>query len=93
MIGKRGTGCLTQIGEHLWEVRYSPKWPDGKIHSRNVYADTSEECEVKLAGLIRQMKAEIAEAKELIAQGKLNETMALANGKKPRGMWREESCL
>ena len=82
---KRGTGCLTQIGEHLWEGRYSPKWPDGKIHSRNVYADTVEECETKLAELIRQMKTEIAEAKELAAQGKMGEAVALANEKKPRG--------
>ena len=83
---KRGTGCVTQIGDHLWEGRYSPIWPDGKIHSRNIYADTSEECEAKLAELIRQMKAEIAEAKELTAQGKLGEAMALANEKKPRGV-------
>ena len=82
---KRGTGCLTQINDHLWEGRYSPKWPDGKVHSRNVYADTGEECEAKLAELIRQMKAEIAEAKELATQGKLDEAMALANEKKPRG--------
>lgn len=82
---KRGTGCLTQIGEHLWEGRYSPKWPDGKIHSRNVYASTESECEAKLAELIREMKVEIAEAKELTAQGKLNEAMALPNEKKPRG--------
>ena len=83
---KRGTGCLTQINDHLWEGKYSPKWPDGKIHSRNVYANTSKECEAKLAELIRQMKAEIAEAKELTAQGKLGEAMALANEKKPRGV-------
>ena len=76
----------------LWEGRYSPKWPDGKIHSRNVYADTSEECEAKLAGLIQQMKAEIAEAKELTAQGKLGEAMALANGKKPRGTRKQNSA-
>ena len=70
----------------MWEGRYSPKWPDGKIHSRNVYAVTSEECEAKLAELIRQMRAEIAEAKELVALGKLGEAMALANEKKPRGL-------
>ena len=35
-------------------------WPDGKKHSRNVYAHTREECEEKLAELILQMKAEIA---------------------------------
>lgn len=55
-----GTGYLKQIKEDLWEGRYSPVWPDGKKHSRNVYAHTMEECEEKLAELILQMKAEIA---------------------------------
>ena len=82
---KSGTGCVTQINDHLWEGKYSPKWPDGKKHSRNIYASTESECEEKLAELIRQMKAEIAEAKKLAAQGKLDEAMALAHGKKPRG--------
>lgn len=41
---KPGTGCITQISEHCWEGRYSPVWPDGKKHSRNVYAKTQEEC-------------------------------------------------
>ena len=43
-----------------WEGRYSPMWPDGKKHSRNVYGHTEAECEEKLAELILQMKAEIA---------------------------------
>ena len=68
----------------------SPKWPDGKRHSRSVYADTESKCEAKLAGLIRQMKAEIAEAKELTAQGRIDEAMVLANEKKPRGVRRAE---
>ena len=55
-----GTGYVKQIKENLWEGRYSPVWPDGKKHSRNVYAHTREECEEKLAELILQMKAEIA---------------------------------
>lgn len=76
---------MTQLSDHLWEGRYSPRWPDGKIHSRNVYADTSEECEKKLAELIQQMKAEIAEAKRLAAEGKWAEAMALADQKKARG--------
>ena len=84
---------MTQINDHLLEGKYSPKWPDGKIHSRNIYADTSEECEAKLAELIRQMKAEITKAKELTAQGRLGEAMALANEKKPCGTRREESRL
>ncbi|OUO35191.1 site-specific integrase [Flavonifractor sp. An306] len=55
-----GTGCVSQINEHLWEGRYSPVWPDGKKRPRNVYAHTREECEEKLKGLILEMKAEIA---------------------------------
>ena len=61
---KAGTGCVTQINDHLWEGRYSPVWPDGKKHPRNVYAKTREECERLLAGMIPQMKAEIAAEKE-----------------------------
>ena len=55
-----GTGYLKQIKENLWEGRYSPVWPDGKKHSRNVYGRTEEECEAKLEALILEMKAEIA---------------------------------
>lgn len=55
-----GTGYIKQLKEDLWEGRYSPVWPDGKKHSRNVYGRTREECEEKLAKLILQMKAEIA---------------------------------
>ena len=61
---KAGTGCVTQINERLWEGRYSPVWPDGKKHSRNVYAKTREECEALLPGLIAEMKAEIQAVKE-----------------------------
>ena len=88
-----GTGCVTQINDHLWEGKYSPKWPDGKRHSRSIYASTESECERKLAELIQQMKAEIAEAKELTAQGRLDEAIALANEKKPRGARKAESRL
>ena len=61
--GKRrrpGTGCVTQLGERLWEGRYTPTYPDGKRHPRNVYAQSEDECEAKLARLIAEMKAEIA---------------------------------
>ena len=63
---KSGTGCVTEINDHLFEGRYSPKWPDGKKHARNIYARTREECEAKLKVLIVEMKAEIAEAKLLM---------------------------
>ena len=56
-----GAGCISQINDPLWEGRYSPVWPDGKKHSRDVYASTREECEEKLKVLIQEMKAEIAQ--------------------------------
>ena len=62
---RSGTGCVTEINDHLFEGRYSPKWPDGKKHARNIYAHTREECEEKLKMLIVEMKAEIAEAQRL----------------------------
>lgn len=71
-IGRKrrsGTGCVTEINDHLFEGRYSPKWPDGKKHARNVYAHTREECEEKLKVLILEMKAEIAEAQRLMDLG------------------------
>ena len=80
-VGKKrkpGTGCITQISEHCWEGRYSPVWPDGKKHSRNVYAKTREECEKKLKLLIMEMKAEIAEAQRLKELGE-------GNGQPPEG--------
>ena len=68
---KSGTGCVTEINDHLFEGRYSPKWPDGKKHARNVYAHTREECEEKLKVLIVEMKAELAELKRQKAEGTL----------------------
>ena len=66
---RSGTGCVTEINDHLFEGRYSPKWSDGKKHARNVYAHTREECEERLKVLIVEMKAEIAEAKRLMDLG------------------------
>ena len=68
---RSGTGCVTEINDHLFEGRYSPKWPDGKKHARNVYARTREECEEKLKVLIVEMKEEIAEMQRLKAEGTL----------------------
>ena len=73
-IGRKrrsGTGCVSEINDHLFEGRYSPKWPDGKKHARNVYAHTREECEEKLKVLIVEMKAELAELKRQKAEGTL----------------------
>ena len=60
---KPGTGCISQINDHLWEGRYSPK-VNGKRMARNVYAKTEAKCEAKLAELIREMKAELTAERE-----------------------------
>jgi len=56
---KSGTGCISKINDNLYEGRYSPKLPNGKRISKNVYAKTEEECEIKLEELIKTMKAEM----------------------------------
>lgn len=61
---KSGTGCISKLGDNLYEGRYSPKGADGKRISRNVYAKTEEECERLLAEMIVEMKAEIKTEKE-----------------------------
>lgn len=63
-IRRPGTGCITQINDHLFEGRYSPTNAYGKRTPKNVYAKTREECEEKLAELIKQMNAEVAAEKE-----------------------------
>jgi len=63
-IRRPGTGCITEINDHLFEGRYSPTNAYGKRTPKNVYAKTREECEEKLAELITQMNTEIAAEKE-----------------------------
>ena len=63
-IRRPGTGCITEINDHLFEGRYSPTNAHGKRTPKNVYAKTREECEEKLAELITQMNTEIAAEKE-----------------------------
>ena len=79
---RSGTGCVSEINNHLFEGRYSSKWPDGKKHARNVYAHTREECEEKLRVLIEEMKAEIAEAKRLMDLGDGDGRLFIKNEKK-----------
>ena len=57
---RSSSGYLKEIKPGLWEGRYSPVWPGGKKHFRNVYGHTKEECEPKLKELIIRMNAEIA---------------------------------
>ena len=61
---KSGTGCVSRINDHLYEGWFTPR-VNGKRISKNVYAKTREECEEKLAELIKMMKAEIAEMKKV----------------------------
>lgn len=75
-----GTGCISQIKDHLFEGRYSPKWPDGKKHARNIYTHAREECEEKLGVLIVEMKAEIVKAQRLMDFGEVD--VQLPEGKK-----------
>ena len=64
---KPGTGCITEINDHLFEGRYSPTWVDGKKHARNVYARTRKECEKKQAVLIAEMNEERRRLREQLA--------------------------
>lgn len=69
-VGKKrkpGTGCVSELNDHLFEGRFSPIWPDGTQHSRNVYAHTREECEEKLKALIAEMNEERKNLKEQLA--------------------------
>ena len=53
---KPGTGCITQINNHLWEGRYSPIWQDGKRHAKGVTRRTA----AKWYEIIRGMLGRIA---------------------------------
>jgi hypothetical protein len=52
-----GTGSVHQVSKNVWEGRYTPT-VNGKRIARNIYANSVEECEEKLAELIKEMKAE-----------------------------------
>ena len=68
-IRKSGTGCLYQVGDNLWEGSFFPRLPGGKRKKFNVYAETKEQCEIKLAEMIERVKVEIAEAKAKLKEG------------------------
>lgn len=60
---KPGTGYVKQISENCWQGRYTPTI-NGKRVARNIYASTEEECEAKLAEMIREIKEEIKQQKQ-----------------------------
>ena len=53
----------TMINDHLYEGQFTPR-VNGRRILRDLHAKTREECEEKLAELIKTMKAEIAEMKK-----------------------------
>jgi hypothetical protein len=55
---KAGTGYVSQLSPNCWQGRYTPTI-NGKRISKNVYASTEEECEKKLAELIKSVKYEL----------------------------------
>mgnify|MGYP002860245253 CR=1 FL=1 len=60
---KPGTGGVYMINDHLYEGRFTPRMPDGKRKNFNIYAQTREECEQKLAAMIAEVKEKIAAEK------------------------------
>ena len=68
-IRKPGTGCVYQINDSLWEGSFYPRLADGTRKKFNVYAETKEQCEIKLAEMIERVKAEIAEEKAKLKEG------------------------
>ena len=67
-IRKSGSGCIYKISDHLYEGSFSPTHVGGKRVKHNVYAETREEVEEKLAELIKTMTAEIAAEKKKAKQ-------------------------
>lgn len=72
-IRKSGTGCVYQINDNLWEGSFFPRLPDGSRKKFNIYAKTREECEVLLAEMIKEKKAEIAAEKERLKAEKIEQ--------------------
>ena len=68
-IRRPGAGCIYQISDNLWEGSYSPRLPNGKRKKFNVYAKTREECEILLAEMIKDKRAEIKKEKENLKYG------------------------
>ena len=64
-----GTGCITQVSEHCYEGKYSPRLPNGTRYTKSVYASTYAECEEKLATLIAQVKPEVDKLKREMREG------------------------
>lgn len=62
-IRRSGTGGIYELGDHLFEGRYSPTNAHGKREIHTVYAHTREECEEKLAEMIVRVREKITAEK------------------------------
>ena len=72
MAKRRPSGeGMIRLKKKKWEGSYSPKLPNGKRKKFNIYADTREECEEKLAEMVEQKNAEIAAEKERLKSGRM----------------------
>ena len=63
-IRKSGIGGIYQLGEHLFEGRYTPTNVLGKREVHTVYAKTREECEGLLEKMIAEVRGRIRSEKE-----------------------------
>ena len=68
-IRRSGSGGIYQVSQNVWEGSFTPTHADGKRIKHNVYAKTKEECEIKLAEMIAEKKAEIAAEKAKLKEG------------------------
>ena len=59
-----GSGYLGRTKGGRWNGRYTVTWPDGTKRTRDIYADSEDECEKLLAVMITEMKTEVAAEKE-----------------------------
>ncbi len=62
-VRKPGTGGIYELGDHLFEGRYSPTSAQGKREVHTVYAKTKEECEALLKQMIAAVRERIKEEK------------------------------
>lgn len=86
---KPGTGCVTELNDHLFEGRYGPRGADGKRFVKTVYATTREECEEKLREMIVETKREIAEERVRLAEchyGDTDHNRVTISDAEPMGM-------
>lgn len=65
-VRKSGTGGIYELGDHLYEGRYTPTNAHGKREVHTVYAKTKEECEALLEQMIVEVRKSISAEKKLL---------------------------